>query len=47
MAINLFNGANIKTMPVEQSTQFDYYINGEVAQSIGITIPAELQRYVH
>ena len=47
MAVSLFKGADIQVMPVEKSTQFDYYINGDVTKEIGIEIPNELQQYVH
>jgi putative ABC transport system substrate-binding protein len=47
MAIKLFDGADITTMPIEKSAKFEYYINGAVAEAVGVTIPAELQQYVH
>ncbi len=42
----LTEGADISTMPVESLTNFDYTINGETAEAIGITIPEDLQQYV-
>lgn len=47
MAVKLLKGeAEISTMPIETATGFDFAINGQVAQEIGLTIPADLQQYV-
>lgn len=47
MAIKVLKGeAQPATMPIESSTKFDFVINGEVAEEIGLKIPADLQQYV-
>ena len=47
MAVRIFNeGADISAMPVESLTNFNYVINGEMAESIGIEIPADLMEFV-
>lgn len=47
MAVKILKGeAKPATMPIESSTQFDFVINGTVADEIGLTIPADLQQYV-
>jgi len=33
-------------MPIESQKDFDFLINGDVAEEIGITIPEDLQQYV-
>jgi hypothetical protein len=33
-------------MPVESSTDYDFCINGDTAQAIGLTIPDDLKQYV-
>ena len=43
MAVRVFNGEDISTMPVEFSTQMDLFINEEMAEAIGIQIPASLR----
>ncbi len=39
MAIRVLEGADISTMPVEASTNYDFCINGDTANAIGVTIP--------
>ncbi len=47
MAVKILKGeADIKTMPIESSANFDFAINGTVADEIGITIPNDLKKYV-
>ncbi|PKM48449.1 MAG: sugar ABC transporter substrate-binding protein [Firmicutes bacterium HGW-Firmicutes-6] len=47
MAVEILqNGADISSMAVQTASDFDYCINGTVAQEIGIEIPADLQEYV-
>ena len=47
MAVRILkDGADISTMPVESQTDFNYLINGETAQAIGMEIPADLAEYV-
>ena len=47
MAIKVLTGeATPATMPIESSTDYDYAINGTVADEIGITIPEDLQQYI-
>ena len=47
MALRVLDqGANIAEMPVESSTDYDFCINGPVAEAIGITIPDELKEFI-
>lgn len=47
MAVKILKGeAKPATMPIESSTEFDFAINGTVAKEIGLTIPADLEKYV-
>ena len=47
MAIKIFEGgAEPATMPIETATDFDFAINGTVAEEIGLEIPADLLEYV-
>ncbi len=47
MAVEILkNGADISKMPVTGASSFEYYINGRVAQALGIEIPAEYEQYV-
>jgi putative ABC transport system substrate-binding protein len=47
MAVKILNGeAEPATMPIESQTDFTYKINGDVADAIGIEIPADLAEYV-
>lgn len=47
MAVKILKGeAKIKSMPIQSSTNFDFAINGTVANEIGITIPDDLKKYV-
>ena len=47
MAVRIFNeGADISAMPVESLTNFNYVINGEMAEAIGIEVPADLAEFV-
>jgi putative ABC transport system substrate-binding protein len=47
MGAKILSGeAEPATMPIESSEKFDFVINGEVADEIGITIPDDLQQYV-
>lgn len=47
MAVKILKGeAKPADMPVETSKQFDFTINGTVADEIGITVPADLEQYV-
>lgn len=47
MAVKILKGeAAPATMPIESASQFDFAINGTVAEEIGIEIPAELQEYI-
>lgn len=47
MAVQILEGkANISEMPVVGSSEFEYCINKEVAQALGIEIPADLQQYM-
>jgi putative ABC transport system substrate-binding protein len=46
MAVRVLNGESTATMPVESLKEFDFTINGNVADSIGITVPEDLQEFV-
>ncbi|WKY47276.1 ABC transporter substrate-binding protein [Eubacteriaceae bacterium ES3] len=47
MGAKILSGeAETATMPIESSENFDFVINGEVADEIGITIPEDMQQYV-
>ena len=46
MAIRVLNGEDIITMQIETQKDYSYTINGDMADALGITIPAELQQYV-
>ncbi|MDD4347366.1 MAG: ABC transporter substrate-binding protein, partial [Desulfitobacteriaceae bacterium] len=47
MAVRILKGeAKPASMPIESSKGFDYAINGNVAEEIGLEIPADLQKYV-
>lgn len=39
MAIRVLEGADISAMPIEASTNYDFCINGDVADVLGITVP--------
>ena len=46
MAVKIFEGAEISSMPIESASGFDFAINGTVAREIGLEIPADLQQYI-
>jgi putative ABC transport system substrate-binding protein len=47
MALRILEeGAAVADMPVESSTDYDFCINGPVAEAIGITIPDDLKQYI-
>ncbi len=47
MGVKILKGeAEPATMSIEASTNFDFAINGTVAEEIGLEIPADLQEYV-
>lgn len=46
MAVRVLEGEDISKMPVESSTDYDFCINGEIAEAIGVEIPEELQQYI-
>jgi len=47
MAVKVLKGeAEPSTMPIESADGFDFAINGDVAEEIGLEIPAELQEYI-
>lgn len=47
MAIDILtNGADPATMPIQGSNEFEYCLNGDVLDALGVTVPAELQEYV-
>ncbi len=46
MAIRVLNGEDVSTMAVETQKEFEYAINGDVAEILGITIPDDLQEFI-
>lgn len=46
MALRVLQGADISTMPVESSTNYDYCFNGDTAAAIGLSIPDKYADYV-
>lgn len=47
MAIKILKGeADPATMPIEKASKFDYVINKEFVEAIGLEVPADLQQYV-
>ena len=47
MALRIIeDGADISTMPVESLVKYDYYFNAEMAQALGLEVPAEYAEYV-
>ena len=47
MAVKILKGeAESATMAIESATDFDYAINGDIAEQIGLTIPADLTQYI-
>lgn len=47
MGVRILKGeAKPAEMPIESATEFDYVINGNVANEIGLEIPSELSEYV-
>lgn len=46
MAVQVLEGADIKTMAIQGASQFDYYINEDTVKALGINIPDDLKQYV-
>ncbi|MDD5666666.1 MAG: ABC transporter substrate-binding protein [Actinomycetota bacterium] len=47
MAVEVMEGeAETATMPIGSLKEFDYVINGAVAQEIGLTIPSDMTQYI-
>ncbi len=47
MALRILEeGADITQMAVESSTDYDFCINGETAEAIGVAIPEDLKQYI-
>ncbi|MCE5236373.1 MAG: ABC transporter substrate-binding protein [Clostridiaceae bacterium] len=46
MAVRVLNGESTATMPVESLKEFDFTINGNVADAIGVTIPEDLKAFI-
>ena len=42
MAIEVLNGADVSTMPIQAQSEFDYAFNLEAAEAIGLQIPQDL-----
>ena len=48
MAIDILaNGADPATMPIKGSSEFEYCLNGDVMDALGIAIPADLAEFVY
>lgn len=45
MAVDVLNGADISTMPIQAQTEFEYLINKTMADAIGLVIPEELLEF--
>lgn len=46
MAVRLLKGESISSMAVESLKDYDFLINGEVAEALSITIPEDLMEFV-
>ncbi|MDO4566258.1 MAG: ABC transporter substrate-binding protein [Oscillospiraceae bacterium] len=46
MAVEVLEGADIGAMPIETAEQFDFTINAEMVEALGISVPEELAQYV-
>ena len=47
MAVKILKGeAETATMAIESATEFDYAINGDIAEQIGLEIPADLTEFI-
>lgn len=46
MAVKVLNGEDISTMPVETQKEYDYVINAETVEALGIEIPEKYQAYI-
>ena len=46
MAVRVLKGEDISTMPIESLVKYDYAINGEMVEALGVEIPEELQQYI-
>ncbi|MEG2138984.1 MAG: ABC transporter substrate binding protein, partial [Oscillospiraceae bacterium] len=47
MAVEILTkGADISKMPVAVSTEYDYCVNGTVAEALGLTVPEDLKEFV-
>ena len=46
MAVKVLEGADVSTMPVETQKEYDYVVNGETVQALGIEIPEKYQAYI-
>ena len=45
MAIDVLNGADVASMPIQFATGFEYYVNKTVADEIGLEIPEKYLPY--
>ena len=46
MAVKVLEGADVSTMPVETQKEYDYVVNGETVEALGIEIPEKYQAYI-
>ena len=45
MAIDVLNGADISTMPIQSQKEYEYVVNKTMADAVGLTIPEDLVPY--
>jgi len=47
MAVKILrDGGNPASMPIQFSTEFNYFVNGRIADELGITVPDEFTDYI-
>lgn len=46
MAIEVLNGAEVSTMPIQAQSSFNYAINGEIVEALGLLIPEDLKEFI-
>ncbi|MBR5520497.1 MAG: ABC transporter substrate-binding protein [Oscillospiraceae bacterium] len=46
MAVKVLEGADVSTMPVETQKEYDYVVNDETVEALGIEIPEKYQAYI-
>lgn len=46
MAVKVLKGEKVGTLAIEGATDFEYYLNGETVEALGITVPEDLKQYI-